>query len=132
MKDTICDTGNASILIQAHHGHLAIMKSRQKQISVIGIDFYIAGTHATDPCLIDLGQIPIFIDRKGSNTLILNGIQIFAVVCNGNIGWITDRCDTALCQFSLFHVNVIHMNTNTILMRISSYICYILLLCHNP
>ena len=74
VENTVCNTLNASIFIQFHHGNPAVMVSAHEQIAVLLIYRHIAPAHTANPFLIDWLQISILQNAKCRHTFICYGI----------------------------------------------------------
>ena len=73
-------TGIPQVGIQAHHRDPPVMVAPDEKVSPLGVYLHVAAPHTADPLLVDLRQVPVFINREGGHTLVRDGIEELSVL----------------------------------------------------
>ena len=107
------------------------MITANEQKPVILGHIYEASPHSPDPCLVHGLQISILQNAESLYTLIRDGIQIFSAIGNNKIGSVVDRNHLSLHHRSFSFIQIVQVNTYTVLVGIGAHICYIFVFTHD-
>ena len=80
MENPVGDALNASILIQPHHRHPAVVIAPHKKILISVVHLHITAAHASDPGLIQRFQISVRKNPECLHSLVRNRIQEFSIL----------------------------------------------------
>ena len=106
-KQLVADLANGAVLIQAQDRDLAVMVAADKEELVIIIRRQVRTPHAVDGSAVQLLKIAALEDLVGLYAFICNGIQVFTVMGNGNIGRVGDFHLLLLFQIAILHINIV-------------------------
>ena len=129
-SDAVRNLADRTVFVQMQHGNSSVMISAHENITVIIIHIQITSPHAADPVFIQRFQVSVRKYTKRPDAVVCDRIQKFFVVRNHKIRWICNIHYFSLCHSSLFHIQIINMNSYTVFICIGSHICNIFLLFH--
>ena len=130
VENTVHNASKTSVFMCMYNRYLTIMITSHIKISSIYVCCKIASSHSVDINTVDTGKITVLISAEYGYTLILDGVQIFAVLGNCQVRSIADFYLTALCKCSVLYIYVVYLNSFTGSMGISSHVSHVLLFSH--
>ena len=126
----IRDLTDRTVRTDLQHGELAVVVTGHKEIPVGIVRRQIAAAHAVDRCVIDHLQRAVLLNGIGLDAHIRNGIEVFAVVRDGQIRGVGDLHLILLNKPAVLHVHIIDLDPVIVSLRVGGNIGYILCIRH--